>query len=261
MVITDETEEIPNELGDTVKRLIQGLMSGSAKITLEAHKTLYDAGSQAVPLLERELQRWDVQELARPEAASAVVGLATLLHDLDEQAAKTFTDRALRSGCHPVIASGLRSLQRHAVSTYRRSSFAGIGIFEEVELDPGYEASKHVSDWLSQVPAADLQGIARIYIVGAKPHFDFYGNYLPVLGVVTLVWSTLFGARNPLHRLMLRHHRHTLFHEIGHHAHGHKEFGQDPDQEAEAESYAHRQMARMRPIWGPFRNALRGLLG
>lgn len=248
-----------DELEQTVKRLIQGLMTGSAKITLEAHKKLYDAGPRAVSLLERELDRWDVQEIARPEAASVVVGLAALLHDLDEQAAKAFADRALRSTCHPVIASGLRSLQRHAISNYRRSSFAGIGIFEETALDPDHEASRHVSDWLSQAPQADLQGLARIYVVGSKPHFDFYGKYLPILGVVTLAWHTFFGPRNPFNRLMLRRQKRTLFHEIGHHAHDHTGFGQDPEQEAEAESYAWKQLARTDPIWFLVRRTLKGM--
>ncbi|MGI9383731.1 MAG: hypothetical protein ACR2PO_11305 [Methyloligellaceae bacterium] len=257
----DKALEKQDELEQAVKRLIQGLMAGSAKITLEAHKQLYDAGSRAVPMLAGELDRWDVQKIAHPQAASVVVGLAALLHDLDERAARAFADRTLRSTCHPVIASGLRSLQRHAISNYRRSSFAGVCIFEETALDPDYEASRQIADWLTEVPQDDLQGLARIYIVKSKPHFDFYGKYLPILGVVTLAWHTFLGPRNPLNRLLLRHHKHTLFHEIGHHAHDHTEFGQDPEQEAEAETYARTRLARTDPIWFSFRRALKGLFG
>lgn len=223
-------------------------MTGSDRATLAAHKRLYEAGSAAVPLLERELGRVDLTKVARREAMSAVVGLTALLHDIDEAASNAFIGKALQSNRHVALIAALRGIQRYSISNFHRSSFDGVPIFEEAVLDARYKATAHVQEWLRSVPPADLAGISRIYIVKTKPDFDFLGTYLQTLSVVTLVWDTRFAPGGVLSWLLQQGYKHTLYHEIGHHAHKHREFGQDPQQEAEAESYARKLLAKTNPI-------------
>jgi len=170
-----------------IRRLIQGLMTQSDRIVLPAYRQLYEAGSLAIPLLQRELDRADLSKTMRREAISAVVGLTALLHDIDEAASNVFIEKALRFKQNPALASALRAVQRYSNSKFRASSFSGARIFEEATLDANYDATTHVTEWLQRVSSGDLKGVSRIYIVQTKPSFDFFGNYLPTLSVITLV--------------------------------------------------------------------------
>ncbi len=188
----------------------------------------------------------------RREALSALVGLAALLHDIHERASEAFFEKALRSNRNTALTSALRAIRSYSNSNFRVSDFDGVRIFEEAALDEGHSATTHVKTWLRSVPASDLQGISRIYIVRTKPEFDYLGTYLPMLHVVTLVWQTPFPPRQWLNLLLNVIHKHTLYHEIGHHAHKHTEFGQDPDQEDQAVSYAGKLVARTHPLISVF---------
>lgn len=232
-----------------IKRLVGGLMSQSAKTSLAAHKELYEAGSAAIPLIERELHRSNWRKIRHREEISAVVGLAALLHDLDENASNASIAKILRNGCHPAVASALRSIQRFSHSNYRKSMFGDVVIFEEAAIDADFAATTHVQRWLSQLPKDDLRGVSRIYIIKTKESFDYSGQYLQILGVVTLVWTSFLGPRNPIYPLLRRYDKHTLYHEIGHHTLRHNEFGQVPEQEQEANAYARSALARSRPFW------------
>ena len=244
LMMVDREQALEKE----IRRLIQGLMTQSDRIVLPAYKQLYEAGNLAIPLLQRELDRADLSKTMRREAMSSVVGLTALLHDIDELASNVFIEKALRFKQNPVLASALRAIQRYSNSKFRISAFNNVRIFEEAALDANYDATSHIKEWLLGIPPEELKGISRVYIVRTKPEFDYLGTYLPMLNVVTVVWQTFFTPGNVMNWLMHRVHKHTLYHEIGHHAHRHKEFGQDPEQEAEAESYAKRLLARTSPI-------------
>jgi hypothetical protein len=231
-----------------LKRLKRGLMSGSERTSLRAYRGLNGFGAQAVPLVERELGRIDLGKPQRREVYLVVAGLASLLHDIDEARSDDFIERALRSGCSPAVGSILRAVRSYSSANYRRSTFAKITIWEQSSIDERYEASRHVKEWLSELPTDDLEGVSRIYIVTKQRDNDFAGTYLPGLAVITLVWDAIVPPGNLFNRLLNRFHRHTLVHEVGHHVHKHW-FGQDPEQEAEAEAYVRAAAARRVPIW------------
>ena len=239
------------KLEDDIKQLIRGLMSNSDRTALPAYKRLFEAGVSTLPLLERELRRINLAKVVQREALTVVVGLVALLHDLDERASESFIERAIAAKCHPPLASALRIIARYSHRDYRRTTFAHVAIFEEAALDPRHNATALVKTWLSDVPPVDLKDLSRIYIVGTKPTFDFYGTYLPTLRVITLVWETRFDFLGPgkfPSNLFRFNHRRTLYHEIGHHVRDHTEFGQDPQQEIEADAYASTTLLRTNPI-------------
>ena len=234
-----------------IKQLIRGLMSNSDRIALPAYKRMFEAGVSTIPLLERELGRIDLAKVAHRKALTMVVGLVALLHDLDEAASESFIERATAAKCHPVLTSAFRVITRYSHRDYRRATFADVAIFEEATVDPRHNATPLVKKWLSDLPPIDLKDLSRIYIVATKPTLDFYGTYLPTLRVITLVWETRFDFLRPgkfpsslFHSI----HRRTLYHEIGHHVHDHKEFGQDPQQEIEADTYESTTLRRTNPI-------------
>lgn len=167
-------------------------MLGDHRIYRPQHAFIYSSGAQAVPLLVGELDRIELQTFDRPEAAKVVIGLATLLHDLDEEASSKFLTRALSNTCDPLVESGLRALQRFFLNDFRQISARCIEIFEQQDIDSRHEVSPY---------------IAR--------------------------WSRRFRPEA------------TLYHEIGHHFHGHKESGQVPQQEKEANEYKRKMMRKL----------------
>jgi hypothetical protein len=89
-----------------------------------------------------------------------------------------------------------------------------------------------------------------MYIVNQKPK-QHLGQYTPIFHNIKLVWHSRFSWYTPLLWMfswviwLMR--EKTFYHEVGHHAHCHT-FGQDPDQEREANRYAAHMMAKRHPI-------------
>lgn len=108
------------------------------------------------------------------------------------------------------------------------------------------------------VPREDLCEIERIYVVTDEGQ-DYAGNYLPVLFNITLVWYNPFSRRSITGRLLVSHIEKTLYHEIGHHVHRHT-FGQDAEQEAQADQYAIRLLQLSRPKLSKFAHILRKVI-
>jgi hypothetical protein len=95
---------------------------------------------------------------------------------------------------------------------------------------------------LKSVPVEDLTEIERIYIL-RREDLTALGDYTPVLCRINLVWDNPSPRWSPMSHVNNFIIERNLYHEIGHHAHRHT-FGQDPEQEEEAERYADRIMAR-----------------
>lgn len=70
---------------------------------------------------------------------------------------------------------------------------------------------------------------------------------MPILCKIVVEWDMPFSRFNPVSLLFLFLIKKTFYHEIGHHAHRHT-FGQDPDQEKEADRYAGRLLFKSHPL-------------
>lgn len=253
------SQPTPGELDSAVSKLKAALLTGSFVDTVRAHKALHGYGDQAAEPILRELRQIDLAKVDYPEIISLVTGLATSLHDLSEAASVSFAEEALNQPCHPAITAALRNTIRFRRSDYRESQVLGMTILEERVIDGRYRATAHVSRWLHNIPADDLADISRLYIISEQSHHDFRGNYQPYLAIITLAWSTLFHPSIPLQWVFRVNHEFTLYHEVGHHREGHTEYGQDPEQEKQADAYARRLVRQAHPVSTMIGRALRFL--
>lgn len=239
---------ISSELEAAVSQFKAALLTGSYEDIVRAHKALHAYGDPAAEPILQELKLIDLAKVDYPETVSLVAGLATILHDLNEAASVSFAENALNRPCHPAIAASLRNTIRFRRSGYRETQVLGMTILEEKTIDERYRATAHVSRWLHNIPADDLADISRLYIVSEQSHHDFQGTYQPYLAIITLAWSTLLHPSNPLQWVFRVNHEATLYHEVGHHREGHTEYGQDPEQEKQADAYASRLFRQVHPV-------------
>ena len=241
-----------------MQRLRQGLMTGSTELVSDAHRSLYNAVPQSIPYIVANLRSLSLDKAGRGEFINLAVGLAALLHDIDERAAEEFFDAAETQQVHPVIKAGFRSIRRFTKDDYRLCNSFDIDIYEHKCLPVGSKSpSDHVVEWLLQVPGDDLAGLSRIYISWEDELADFRGYYLPGLAVITVLWDAT-ATKSSISRFLIRR---TLYHEVGHHVRRHRLGWQDPEQEDEAEQYAMRMLARAYPNLRRFGNLVRWLRG
>lgn len=234
-------------------------MIGSTEIVREAHRLLYEAVPQSIPHIASQLSSIDLASKGRGEFIYLSVGLAALLHDIDENLAEDYFKTALAGKVHPAIKAGFSSIRRFTKDDYRRSSYAGVEIFEHKTLTTKTNRSPtdFVRSWLEFVPREDLLGISRIYLSENDDTAGYFGTYLPGLAVINILWHAE-ASKSRLRRFL---HQRTLYHEIGHHAFRHKSGWQDPEQEDEAEEYAVQMMARAYPSLRRTANIIRWMRG
>lgn len=237
-----------SSLEHELRSLKRGLMSGNERATLEAYKALYKIGMPAAAAVALELERFDLKKPLQPETSALLAGLVSLQRDIDENSSDAFIDARLGDKPSPIAASILRSAQRMRSSEFGASRYGDIMILEHTAIDARYEASKHVQTWLSELPTEELIGVSRVCVVPADFKNDWLGRYMPILGVVTVAWSTVIPPISAFTRLMNAAHRHALIHEVGHHVYRHS-FGQDPEHEEQAEAYVRSKRRRTMPIW------------
>ena len=223
-------------------RLMRGLAHNSGKRIYSGYHELYRLGSAAVPELERRIFEADWKTLTRPDATRMQTALVSLLHDIDEARSREVIDRLLDEGCHPAARGILNSIRRYDEGNFRIHDIRGLRVLIATEIDESESVPSHLDRWLANVPPEDLSGIERLYITIKPPVQEFAGHYMPVLSTITVYWRGSLLGRKSLAWLARVFVERTLYHEIGHHFHRHT-FGQQPEQEKEADRYA---FARLR---------------
>lgn len=99
--------------------------------------------------------------------------------------------------------------------------------------------------WLRNVPEDDLKEVERIYVI-PKHEQGYAGQYTPIYYNIKLVWDEPRTQMNPQNWFDFMFLEMVLYHEIGHHSHRHT-FGQDKEQEEEADKYSRRVYFSSRP--------------
>jgi len=241
-----------DELDKAIKQLKQGLLSNNLSITGKAYKRLHDIGTDASPRLLAELKQIDVEKVDRPEVVMMARGLAIILHDLNEEISREFIANAMASKISPLIKSAFNGILHFSIDNFKETQFNGIRILEDKSIDKEYRASSHVLRWLTVIPLKHLEGIPRIYIIKDDADYDFRGYIVSDLNVIVIFWETDWQPRNILQKLSRFAQKITLYHEIGHHFHQHREGGQVPEQEEEAEAYARKMIRKAHPRLSKF---------
>lgn len=234
-----------------IKRLKQGLMTHNGKLAFSAHLDLFHIGARVAPRLISELDLIDLGDADHSEAASLAVGLAVLLHDIDEAIAVQYIEKALQGECTPSIAGGFKAIIAEGKTRYWKTVAHGVIILEQFGISRSHRPSRHVAKWLARVPKQRLEGITRLFIVPQKSTDTDLGNYMPHVHVVTVRWRTGLFATYLTPWITNLLHEFVLYHEIGHFHHRH-DFGQDPEQEDQANSFAGALFKKNHPFVSSF---------
>lgn len=227
-------------------KLLRGLAYHSAEAIYTGHKELYRIGGDTIPEIERRIFQSNWKSNKKPEEVRLLTGLMNLLHDIDDARSREVAQRLIRNGCNPAIRSILRSILRFDLGDYRSHDIHGLRVFESKDIDENEQVADHLDTWLGNVPSEDAADVERLYVITAHPHTDYYGQYMPVLATIDLIWQQRDFGGAFFTRMELFSRELTLYHEFGHHACGHT-FGQDPKQEKEADRYAAKLFKRAHP--------------
>lgn len=252
-------DRLADKINDLLKTLSRGLIQGSNQEIYESHRALFEIGEVVIPVVKEQLlsQSWD--EVQYSAQLNLLSGLLNLIHDIDENSARVIGREIITRGCSRIVESRVKSIINFTLEKFHTYTILGVNVYQAKELGDAGPVETRLSKWLSQVPKNDLREIERLYIVPPSNE-SYVGTYTPILCNIVVEWTTQEFRWPPLVWLVLSSVEHTLYHEIGHHVHRHT-FGQDPDQEDEADAYAARIMRKSHPISEFVARTLRRLLG
>jgi hypothetical protein len=238
------TESTDQNINGKLKTLIRGLTQDDVTEMYKGYRALYEVGAAAIPQVREVLFKSKWSSVKYPNEVRYIAGLVSLIHDLDESESEKIRIELRKNGCDPTLARILDSIGSFKINDFNHYDVCGVKIFEHKRLLTRQNVKRRLEQWLQSVQSEDLDQIERIYIL-RQEDLDALGNYTPVLFCINLVWENPCARWNPMFWVNNFVIENTLYHEIGHHVHRHT-FGQDPDQEADAENYAQRIMANRR---------------
>ena len=228
-------------------RLARGVASGAHEDAYRAYKGLYQLGDAALPFIQEKLLRADFKSIQYVEQTKIIAALANLVHDIDETVSKELHRAIKKRDCHRSIEKILDIIDGFSTANFERYIIEDVEVFESKRITPRHDVRSHLDDWFENLPKKDLAGIERIYVVNQKEEREYLGNYMPFLAVITLVWDNPLFHIEFVSRLAIPMLENTFYHEVGHHYYRHT-FGQDPEQEKEADRYAVKMLAKSRPV-------------
>ena len=230
------------EVNAALRTLIRGLAQNNLKEIFAGHKALYKIGTPAISQIRDAINKSNWTKIKYPNEIRYITGLVSILHDIDESESKEVAKQLKHNGCNVSVAHVLNSVCSLTISDYLQYETQGIRIFQHKKLVSKQPVQPRIEAWLKNVPKEDLAQIERIYVL-RKGDLNALGTYTPILCNINLVWDNPCSRFNPISYLNLHIIESTLYHEICHHLHRHQ-FGQDEQQEKEADEYADYMMTK-----------------
>lgn len=239
----DELSEPTNFL----KTFTRVLTNGSPHATYKVYRELYQLGESVIPAIEAQLLAHTWDNIKYGAQIKILSGLLSLVNDINEERAKELGEKIRKKGCNEVVNIKIKSILDFSLDEFKKYSLNGVVIYQSKSLCYETRIKKKMTKWLSMVPNEDLNKIERLYLIPTDE--AYLGTYQPTLCNIMVVWDMFFSYYNPLSFFQLLIIENTLYHEIGHHVNRHT-FGQDPDQEKEADLYAADMIKKTHPILG-----------
>ena len=233
----------------TLNSLLRGIASGSGKTIFQSHRDLFQIGKPILPAIEKQLMSYNWGEIKVGIEISMLTGLVGLIHDIDESRANEVGAKIIQKGCSRIVELRINSILSFTVDEFEIFQIEGIKIYCSKKLIDVDRIKIKMTIWLSAVPEDDLHQIERLYLIPAQ-NTDHIGTYMPILCSIMVEWDITTSWFNPASYFSLLRIEQTLYHEIGHHVHRHS-FGQDPEQEKEADEYAQKILAKNHPVLKP----------
>jgi hypothetical protein len=237
----DQDVEPVQDINCSLRKLISGLTQNNLAEMCEGYKSLFQVGPPAIPQIRAAVFKSNWSNLKYPNEIRYVSGLVSLIHDIDESEARRVANQLKNGGCEPVVARILDSICAFTLADYTHYNVCGVKIFEHKKLVTKQNVRARLEQWLRNVPIDDLKEIERIYVLRSED-LNVWGNYTPILYKINLVWNNPSSRWSPMSWVNNFIIESTLYHEIGHHVHRHT-FGEEPDQEREADKYSDKIMA------------------
>lgn len=170
--------------------------------------------------------------------------LLALLSELDSVAFSRAINGLRGRALHPMhrrtVALMLGRLQDQAV----RQVGPGVPLHVAPDLQGAEAIAGEIARWC-ETPGLDLTRVTRIDVIAHLPGMDYLGRYNLFFSGIVLVWPGVERGPRWFRRLSREF---TFYHEVGHHACGHVEFGQVAEQEREADRYAGRMIRNAHPV-------------
>ena len=209
-------------------------------------KELYQIGEASLtPLIEAVLPH-DWSKVDNKGQMRLLTGIVALINDINEEACRKTAQTIIEKGCTRAVKLCLNSITSFTLNDYTLYVAHNVKIYIFNELNDINFIKEKLGEWLSFVPNQDLKQIDRIYLIPYNEDYTYTGTYTPILSYIRLVWENEYADSLLFKWMDLARTKHTLYHEIGHHYHGHT-FGQDPEQEKEANEYASKLMRIAHP--------------
>jgi hypothetical protein len=239
------TEE--QKIADTLNRLVRAIGRGAYDDGYRFYRNLYQYGSRAVPEVVSYLEAQDWSRFDDSFPLAVFSTLVSLVHDIDEKWSESLAALLSKTSMHERYQSRIRSIRSFTVEDYEQSEIRGIRVLVSKKLDKYHRIKPCLERWFGNVPERDIASLERLYVVPWEEKNDYTGHYTPILHNITIVWYDILEPTNFFCRFFEIVTEDVLYHEIGHHAHRHT-WGQQPEQENEADAYARRRFRKAHPV-------------
>jgi len=233
-----------------VERLLRGVSTGHVQTVRTAFRALLREPAEALPAALAKLDRSTWEAAPRGPSCAFLAILLTLVKAIDVDAFDREAARLAEQPLDPRHRVVLDSIARRRSTPRALTVAGGVPVHVTDEIDRPQEVARHLLGW-SESLDDDLRGVSRIDVVAASKGLDYLGQYHLHLSRIVLAWPV--EPRRRLKRSDLDSLRFTYLHEVGHHALGHAEGGQEIDQEREADAYACDRIMAASPGWRLFR--------
>lgn len=251
--LMDELSE-PTKL---LKTFAVALTNDSPNATYKVYRELYQLGESVIPAIEAQLLDYTWDSIEYKMQIKILSGLLSLVNDINEERAEELGEKIRNKGCNEVVDIRMKSILNFSLDEFKKYPINGVIVYQSKSLGHETRIKKKMATWLSMVPNEDIKEIERLYLI--PTHEKYSGTYMPILFNIMVVWNVSVYY-NPLSYFGLLWIEHTLYHEIGHHVCRHT-FGQDPEQEKEADRYAADIFKKNHPILNIIVKALKFIFG
>jgi len=229
-----------------LEQLIRAIVLRRDSEVEEAYETCFEIGKPIVPAICEKIKTGNWRNLgASGEKLRYLTTLMYLLHDIDEAASRELSDDLVKRRCHPVVAAKLRSLHNFTLDDFEAQTDTPLTLYVAKAIPSRETVWRYLNTWLGHIPAEDLAGVHRLYVIKEDRSLRYWGLYFRPLSVVSLVWR----PSSAWNRLAFLQTEMTLYHEIGHHA-DRRESEPTETREAFADTYAERLFRKVHPRLG-----------
>lgn len=234
------------EIKQIIKTFLGNLFQNLSEEIYQNYKKLYELGEASIIPLTETILSQDWSTVDNRNQVRVLTGVLSLLNDINEEACQNTSKIIIEKGCSNALTRSINSITSFTLNDYTQYNKCGVNVYILKELKNIDFIEKKIEEWLFLTSKKDIEKINRIYIISYDKEYSYNGTYMPILSYIRIVWKCDYKYNFLLKWINLFFVEFTLYHEIGHHYYKHV-FGQDINQEKEADKYASILIAKSHP--------------